>query len=78
MHGPDELEDRLAPGLDSMLADTNPSRTGRRLLKRLLYSQLALRDAVLILLGKVHPNLSFTVLAEPPSVYINFTIRRGM
>lgn len=61
-----------------MLADTNPSRTGRRFLKRLLYSQLALRDAFLILIGRQRPNLAFTVLADPCSIYINFPIRREM
>jgi hypothetical protein len=61
-----------------MLADTNPSRTGRRLLKRLLYSQLALRDAFLILIGKQRPHLSFKVLANPCSIYFNFPIKREM
>ncbi len=61
-----------------MLADTSPSRTGRRLLKRILYAQLALRDAFLILVGRQRPSLSFKVLADPPSVYINFPIRKGM
>jgi hypothetical protein len=59
-----------------MLADTNPSRTGRRFLKRMLYSQMALRDAFLILIGKQRPYLPFTVLADPGSIYINFTIKK--
>jgi hypothetical protein len=61
-----------------MLADTNPSRRGLRVLKRFMYSQLALRDAVLILFGKQRPSLSFKVLAEPCSVYINFAIKKNM
>ena len=61
-----------------MLADTNPSRKGLRFLKRVMYSQMALRDAVLILFGKQRPFLSFKVLAEPCSVYINFTIKPDM
>jgi hypothetical protein len=61
-----------------MLADTNPSRKGLRFLKRFMYSQLALRDAVLILFGKRRPSLFFTVLAEPCSVYINFAIKENM
>ena len=61
-----------------MLADTNPSRKGLRFLKRVMYSQMALRDAVLILFGKQRPSLSFKVLAEPCSVYINFTVKPDM
>jgi hypothetical protein len=51
---------------------------GRRLLKRLMYSQLALRDAFMILIGREHPNLRFTILADPPSLYINFPVKPGM
>lgn len=58
-----------------MLANTNPSRKGLRFLKRLMYSQMALRDAFLILFGKQQPSLSFTVLAEPSSIYINFLVK---
>ena len=61
-----------------MLAKTNPSRTGRRLLKHMLYSQLALRDAFLILIGKQRPNLAFKVLADPCSIYINCPVREEM
>lgn len=61
-----------------MLADTSTSRSGRRLLKRILYSQLALRDAFLILIGRQRPNLSFRVLADPCSIYINFPVRQEM
>ena len=58
-----------------MLANTKPSRKGLRFLKRVMYSQMALRDAVLILFGKAQPSLTFTVLAEPCSVYINFLVK---
>ncbi len=61
-----------------MLADTNPSRTGRRILKRVLYSQLALRDAFMILIGRQRPHLSFKVLANPCSIYMNFAIKKDM
>jgi hypothetical protein len=61
-----------------MLEDTNPSHKGLRFLKRVMYSQLALRDAVMILFGKRRPSLSFKVLAEPSSVYINFSIKHDM
>ena len=61
-----------------MLEKTSPSRRGLRFLKRVMYSQMAMRDAVLILLGKQRPNLSFKVLAEPCSIYINFTIKPAM
>ena len=61
-----------------MLADTKASRPGRRFLKRMLYSQMALRDAFLILIGKHNPNLSFTVLADPCSIYINFRVKPEM
>lgn len=78
MHRANELECRPGPGAELMLADTNPSRFGRRLLKRVLYSQLALRDAFLILIGRQRPNLSFRVLADPCSLYINFPVRKDM
>lgn len=61
-----------------MLEKTSPSRRGLRFLKRVMYSQMAMRDAVLILFGKQRPSLSFKVLAEPCSIYINFTIKPAM
>ena len=61
-----------------MLPDTNPKRPGRRLLKRILYSQMALRDAFLILIGRHSPHLSFKVLANPSSIYLNFPIKKEM
>ena len=58
-----------------MLPTAGTSRVGRRILKRFLYSQLALRDAFLILFGRVQPNIAFTVEANPCSIYFNFGIR---
>jgi hypothetical protein len=58
-----------------MLPDTNQSRTGRRALKRFLYSQMSIMDAFKILLGKTQPRVPFTVKADPASVYYNFKIR---
>ncbi len=54
------------------------TRTGRflrRALKRFLYSQLALRESFLILIGRSHPLVLFNVEADPPSVYVNFRVR---
>ncbi|MEE4143387.1 MAG: hypothetical protein V2I26_01185, partial [Halieaceae bacterium] len=65
-------------GPTAKLPDTSPSRRGRRLLKRVMYSQLAMRDAFMILIGRERPNLRFTVLADPPSVYFNFPIKKEM
>ena len=58
-----------------MLPSTNQSRTGRRLLKRFLYSQMSLLDVFKILLGKTQPRVPFTVKADPASVYYNFRIQ---
>jgi hypothetical protein len=58
-----------------MLPETNPSRIGRRWLKRFIYSQFSLLEFFTILLGKTQPRVPFTVKAEPPSVYFNFAIR---
>lgn len=58
-----------------MLEDTHTSRTGRRFIKRFLYFQFALRDALMILLGKEHPSIPFTVKENPCSVYFNFRVR---
>jgi hypothetical protein len=51
---------------------------GRRLrvfTKRFLYSQLALRDSLMILFGRGKPLVQFKVEASPPSAYYNFEIR---
>ena len=51
------------------------SRAGRRVIKRLMYSQLSLLDAPRILLGRSEPTIRFRIEAEPASVYWNFTVR---
>ena len=53
------------------------TRGGRRLrsaIKRFLYSQLYMRDALLIAFGRSKPLVRFTVEATPPSIYLNFAI----
>jgi hypothetical protein len=50
----------------------------RRVLKRVLYFQLYMRDAWLILFGKARPFIPFKVEASPPSIYIHFEIRPEM
>jgi len=40
-----------------------------------MYAQLSILDGVMILLGKKNPKLSFTILGDPNSVYINFEIK---
>lgn len=49
----------------------------RQFIKRLLYAQMSMHDAIMILLGKQKPTLRFTVLADPCSVYINFEIKKN-
>jgi len=49
----------------------------RRFIKRLLYAQVALRDAAMVMLGRQDPTLRFTVLADPCSVYINFELKKN-
>ena len=53
---------------------TKMQRRGRSLLKRVLYSQLYLRDAFMILIGRGKPLVKFKVEADPPSIYVNFAI----
>jgi hypothetical protein len=47
----------------------------RRAIKRFLYSQLALRESLMILFGRSAPLVLFNVEADPPSVYVNFRVR---
>lgn len=49
--------------------------TARRLLKRFLYSQMAMRQALMIAVGREQPLVPFTVEAEPPSIYWVFRLR---
>lgn len=48
---------------------------GRQALKRFLYSQMALRQGLMIVLGREQPLVKFTVEADPPSVYWVFRVR---
>jgi len=47
----------------------------RRALRRFLYAQLALRQALMVALGREAPLVRFTVEADPPSVYWVFRLR---
>lgn len=47
---------------------------GRRVLRRFLYSQMAMRSAIMIALGREQPLVRFTVEDDPPSVYLVFRI----
>jgi len=58
-----------------MLPVASTARGGRKVLKRILYSLITLRDAVLILFGRAEPSMPFTVKAEPSSVYYNFALK---
>ena len=49
----------------------------RRLTKGLLYTPLAVFNALRIPFRKAQPNVEFTVEADPPSVYYNFRVKRG-
>lgn len=63
---------------DPMAAWHNVSRRGlrgRRFLRRFLYSQMAMRSALMIAIGKEPPLVRFTVEADPPSLYLVFRIR---
>ncbi len=69
---------KLAPsslGVPLVKPLTRRGLRGRRALKRFLYAQLALRQAVMIALGREMPLVPFTVEADPPSVYYVFRIR---
>ena len=50
-------------------------RIGRSILKRFMYSQLAIYTGLKIALGKEHPLVRFTVENDPPSVYWVFRIK---
>jgi len=47
----------------------------RRTLKRFIYSQLYLRESLMIFFGKSAPLVLFNVESDPPSIYLNFRIR---
>lgn len=46
----------------------------RRLVKNSLYHSVGLKDAIMTLLGKQTPFISFTVDNEPPSIFVNYEI----
>ena len=50
-------------------------RRKRVALKRFMYSQLALRSAIMIAVGREQPLVTFTVEQDPPSVYLVFELR---
>jgi hypothetical protein len=50
-------------------------RTVRRVVKRFVYSQLYLREALFIVLGRAKPLVRFKVEATPPSIYFNFELK---
>ncbi|HAV77123.1 MAG TPA: hypothetical protein DCX53_07200, partial [Anaerolineae bacterium] len=50
-------------------------RFGRSVLKRFMYSQMAILTGIKIAIGKEHPLIPFTVEADPPSIYWVFRIK---
>jgi len=54
---------------------TRSGRFVRRSIKRLIYSQLALRESLMIFFRKSAPLVLFNVEADPPSIYLNFRVR---
>lgn len=54
---------------------TRAGRFLRRSVKRFIYSQLALRESLMIFFRKSAPLVLFNVEDDPPSIYINFRIR---
>jgi hypothetical protein len=58
-----------------MLPDPSRDRVKRRILKRFLYGQLTLWDAMKIVAGRTQPRITFTIKDDPAAVYWNFRIR---
>ena len=54
---------------------TKRGRLGRKVLKRLLYAQMALMQGFLIAIGREKPYVRFTVEADPPSIYWVFRLK---
>lgn len=48
---------------------------GRSIMKRFMYSQLAILTGLKIAIGKDHPLIRFTVESDPPSIYWVFRIK---
>ena len=53
---------------------TSGQRRFRVAIKRFIYSQLYLRDAILLMFGRTKPLVKFKVEESPPSIYYNFEI----
>jgi len=64
----------VVPTASSPSPLTRRGLLARRALRRFLYSQMAMRSAVMIALGKEAPLVRFTVEDDPPSVYLVFRI----
>ena len=58
-----------------MLKDARPTDWLLVFIKRFIYSQLAVLDGLKTVLGLHKPTLTFSVLADPPSIYINYEIK---
>ncbi|MEZ5246833.1 MAG: hypothetical protein R2707_17190 [Acidimicrobiales bacterium] len=43
--------------------------------KRFLYSQLLMKDAFMVAIGRAKPLVRFTVENDPPPIYLNFAVR---
>jgi len=54
---------------------TKWKRRGRSTAKRVLYSQLLMKDAILVAFGRAKPLVRFTVENDPPSIYLNFEVK---
>lgn len=44
--------------------------------KRFLYSQILMKDAFMVAIGRGKPLVRFTVENDPPSIYLNFAVRK--
>ena len=61
-----------------MLENPRPASWVATFIKRFIYSQLAVLDGFMIAIGRRKPKLEFSILGDPSSVYINFTVRPDM
>jgi hypothetical protein len=59
-----------------MLKDPRPADWLSVFIKRFIYSQLAVLDGLKTVVGRHKPTLTFSVLADPPSLYLNYEIKR--
>ena len=58
-----------------MLKDPRPADWLSVFIKRFIYSQLAVFDGLKTVLGLHKPTLTFSILADPSSIYINYVIK---